>query len=513
MVYDSRQIFNQITDHISRCPIFRRISQFCKQLFEDAPKTTAPTPAQIEPTTPEQSSGALSLELVPRDAHTISRKQISENALKVLYRLNKSGFKAYLVGGGVRDLLLGIEPKDFDVVTNATPEEIKKLFRNCRVVGRRFRLAHIVFGRDVIEVATFRGHHGESNEKVSKANAEGRLLRDNVYGEIDEDAERRDFTVNALYYDISDYSIRSYGGGMADLKAGTLRLIGDPETRYREDPVRMLRAVRFATKLNMGIETVTAAPIKQLAPLLKDIPAARMYEEVLKLFFAGKALANFEQMQEYKLFAPLFPQVAALLKDDPKGTTMKMVQAIMKSTDQRVNEDKPVTPSFFYAALLWYPLRQRAEDIAVESGLTLYDAFFAAMGDVMEQQCQTISIPRRFSTPAKDIWQLQLRFDRSQGTRAFKLMEHPKFRAAYDLLLLRGEVEAGNVAKSAAWWQQFVEADETERLAIARSGSKSPNRNRNATQRRRRPRAPNTDGSAPTSTPKASGAPKAKAAE
>ncbi|MCU7995587.1 polynucleotide adenylyltransferase PcnB [Shewanella glacialipiscicola] len=508
MVYDSRQIFNQITDHISRCPIFRRISQFCKQLFEDAPKTTAPTQAQTEPTTPEQSSGALSLELVPRDAHTVSRKQISENALKVLYRLNKSGFKAYLVGGGVRDLLLGIEPKDFDVVTSATPEEIKKLFRNCRVVGRRFRLAHIVFGRDVIEVATFRGHHGENNEKVSKANAEGRLLRDNVYGEIDEDAERRDFTVNALYYDISDYSIRSYGGGMSDLKAGTLRLIGDPETRYREDPVRMLRAVRFATKLNMTIEPITAAPIKQLAPLLKDIPAARMYEEILKLFFAGKALANFELMQEYKLFEPLFPQVAALLKDDPKGAPMKMLQAIMKSTDQRVNEDKPVTPSFFYAAILWYPLRQRAEDIALESGLTLYDAFFAAMGDVMEQQCQTISIPRRFSTPAKDIWQLQLRFDRSQGTRAFKLMEHPKFRAAYDLLLLRGEVEAGNLAKSAAWWQQFVEADETERLAIARGGSKSPSRNRNATQRRRRPpRAPDADGSAPTS------ASKAKAAE
>ncbi|PWF64106.1 poly(A) polymerase [Shewanella sp. BC20] len=467
--------------------MFRRISQFCKQLFEDAPKTTAPTPAQIEPQTPELTSGGLSLSLVPRDAHSISRKQISENALKVLYRLNKSGFQAYLVGGGVRDLLLGLEPKDFDVVTNATPEEIKKLFRNCRVVGRRFRLAHIVFGRDVIEVATFRGHHGDSNEKISKANAEGRLLRDNVYGEIDEDAERRDFTVNALYYDISDYSIRSYGGGMEDLKAGTLRLIGDPETRYREDPVRMLRAVRFATKLSMAIDEVTAKPIKQLAPLLKDIPAARMYEEVLKLFFAGKAMANFEMMQEYKLFAPLFPQVDAQLKDAPKGPAMKMVQAIMKSTDARVNEDKPVTPSFFYAAILWYPLRQRAEDIAVESGLTLYDAFFAAMGDVIEQQCQTISIPRRFSTPAKDIWQLQLRFDRSQGTRAFKLLEHPKFRAAYDLLLLRGEVEGGNVAKSAAWWQQFVEADETERLNIARSGNKAAgNRNRNSPQRRRR---------------------------
>ncbi len=425
--------------------------------------------------------------LVPRDGHSISRKQISENALKVLYRLNKSGFQAYLVGGGVRDLLLGLDPKDFDIVTNATPEELKKLFRNCRIVGRRFRLAHIVFGREVIEVATFRGHHGESNEKISKANAEGRLLRDNVYGDIDEDAERRDFTVNALYYDISDYSIRSYGGGMDDLKTGTLRLIGDPETRYREDPVRMLRAVRFATKLSMAIDEVTAKPIKQLAPLLKDIPAARMYEEVLKLFFAGKATDNFEMMQEYKLFAPLFPQVDALLKDAPKGSAMKMVQAIMKSTDERVREDKPVTPAFFYAAILWYPLRQRAEDIAVESGLSLYDAFFAAMGDVMEQQCQTISIPRRFSTPAKDIWQLQLRFDRSQGTRAFKLLENPKFRAAYDLLLLRGEAEGGNVAKSAAWWQQFVEADETERLAIAQSGNKaSGNRNRNSTQRRRR---------------------------
>lgn len=487
MVYDSRQIFNRITDHISRCPIFRRISQFCKQLFEDAPKAAAPTQTPAKSPEPIQEGGALSLELVSRDAHSISRRQISENALKVLYRLNKSGFEAYLVGGGVRDLLLGLAPKDFDVVTNATPEEIKKLFRNCRVVGRRFRLAHIVFGRDVIEVATFRGHHSESDDKTSKANAEGRLLRDNVYGGIDEDAERRDFTVNALYYDISDYSIRSYGGGIHDLKAGTLKLIGDPETRYREDPVRMLRAVRFATKLSMAIEPVTAAPIKQLAPLLKDIPAARMYEEVLKLFFAGKALDNFELMQEFRLFAPLFPQVYQQLKDDPKGHAMRMVQAVMASTDQRVSEDKPVTPSFFYAALLWYPLRQRAEDIALESGLTLYDAFFAAMGDVMEQQCQTISIPRRFSTPAKDIWQLQLRFDRSQGSRAFKLMEHPKFRAAYDLLLLRGDVEGGNLAKSAAWWQKFVEADEAERATLARSGNKAGNnRNRNAPQRRRR---------------------------
>ncbi|MDO6618029.1 polynucleotide adenylyltransferase PcnB [Pseudomonadota bacterium] len=432
------------------------------------------------------------LDIVTRDAHTISRRQISENALKVLYRLSKSGYKAYLVGGGVRDILLGMEPKDFDVVTNATPEEIKKLFRNSRLVGRRFRLAHIVFGRDVIEVATFRGHHNENDDKISKSNAEGRLLRDNVYGEIDEDAERRDFTINALYYDISDYSIHSYGGGIHDIDARVIKLIGDPETRYREDPVRMLRAVRFATKLDMTIEPVTAAPIKELAPLLKDIPAARMYEEVLKLFFAGKAEANYNMMQDFGLFAPLFPQIAALIKEQPSGNTAKMLTAVMASTDLRVSQDKPVTPAFFYAALLWYPLKQRADDIALESGLSHYDAHVAAMGDVMEQQCRTISIPRRFSTPAKDIWQLQLRLERSQGTRAFKLLEHPKFRAAYDLLLLRGEAEAGNIGKIANWWQSFVEADEQQRTDIAKSGNKNgPSRNRNAQQRkRRRPNKP-----------------------
>ncbi|MCT8987691.1 polynucleotide adenylyltransferase PcnB [Shewanella phaeophyticola] len=422
-----------------------------------------------------------------RDGHSISRRQISENALKVLYRLNKSGYKAYLVGGGVRDILLGLQPKDFDVVTNATPEDIKKLFRNCRLVGRRFRLAHIVFGRDVIEVATFRGHHGETDDKISKSNAEGRLLRDNVYGEIDEDAERRDFTINALYYDISDYSIRSYGGGISDLHSRTIKLIGDPETRYREDPVRMLRAVRFATKLDMQIDATTAEPINALAPLLSDIPAARMYEEVLKLFFAGKAQANYQMMQDFGLFAPLFPQVSALISESPKGHTAKMLDAVMRNTDLRVSQDKPVTPAFFYAAILWYPLKQRADDIAIESGLTHYDAHVAAMGDVMEQQCRTISIPRRFSTPAKDIWQLQLRLERSQGTRAFKLLENPKFRAAYDLLLLRGEAEAGNTAKIAAWWKSFVEADEAERGDIAKSVNKSSNsRNRNAPQRKRR---------------------------
>ena len=408
----------------------------------------------------------------------------------MLYRLHKSGFKAYLVGGGVRDLLLGQEPKDFDVVTNATPEEIKRLFRNCRLVGRRFRLAHIVFGRDIIEVATFRGHHDTSNEKISKSNAQGRLLRDNVYGGIDEDAERRDFTVNALYYDISDFAIHSYAGGIHDLEKGVLRLIGDPDTRYREDPVRMLRAVRFATKLDMQIDAVTAAPIKQLAPLLKDIPAARMYEEVLKLFFAGHAEQNFDMMQEYGLFAPLFPAIQAQLDEYPKGACAKMMHAVMRSTDERVKADRPITPAFFYAAILWYPLRQRADEIASESGLTINDAYYAAMGDIMEQQCRTISVPRRFSTPAKDIWQLQLRLERSLNTRAFKMAEHPKFRAAFDLLQLRAEVEGGSLEKTATWWNNFLNADEENRSKIVRSGprgnSRNNNGNRNRTGNRRR---------------------------
>ncbi|CAM4058787.1 polynucleotide adenylyltransferase PcnB [Shewanella aquimarina] len=480
MSYDSGLILTLTQDPSSRCPIFRRISQFCKQLFEDNQNTTESTPE------------GLSLEIVARKHHAISRKHISENAIKVLYRLHKSGFKAYLVGGGVRDILLGLEPKDFDVVTNATPEEIKKLFRNCRLVGRRFRLAHIVFGRDVIEVATLRGHHVDSGEKISKINAEGRLLRDNVYGTIDEDAERRDFTVNALYYDISDFSIHSYGGGLQDLESRTLRLIGDPQKRYREDPVRMLRAVRFATKLGMNIDKAAAEPIPELAPLLKDIPAARMYEEVLKLFFAGQAQNNYVMMRDFGLFAPLFPLVDNLLEEDPKGPSHKMIKAIMRNTDERVQQDKSVTPAFFYAAMLWYPLSQRADDIALESGLSQYDAFYAAMGDVMEQQCRTISIPRRFSTPAKDIWQLQLRFERNQGTRAFKFIEHPKFRAAYDLLLLRAEAEGGNLAKTAAWWKSFVEGSEEQRSVIARSTNKG-SRNRNNRRRRSPKKTPKAE--------------------
>ncbi|RLV60227.1 polynucleotide adenylyltransferase PcnB [Parashewanella curva] len=465
--------------------MFRRISQFCKQLFEQ------PTATQDQVV---NNDNGLDLQVIPRKSHNISRRQISENALKVLYRLHKSGFDAYLVGGGVRDILLGLEPKDFDVVTNAKPEEIRKLFRNCRLVGRRFRLAHIVFGRDVIEVATLRGHHKQTNDKISKSNAEGRLLRDNVYGTIDEDAERRDFTVNALYYDISDFSIHSYGGGIQDIEQGAIRMIGDPETRYREDPVRMIRAVRFATKLDMKIAPETAAPIKTLAPLLGDIPAARMFEEVSKLFFNGKAVQNYHLLYDFGLFQPLFPQVVRGMDDESDPTLRKMVELIFRNTDRRIEQGKTVTPAYFYAAILWYPLQQKALDIMTEGGLSHYDAFVAAMGDVMEQQCRSIGIPRRFSTVSKEIWQLQLRLEKNQGTRAFKLIEHPKFRAAYDLLLMRGEVESGKVNQLAKWWRSFVDASDEERTDIARQANKANNRNRNGSKRRRRaPRKPRNE--------------------
>ncbi len=386
------------------------------------------------------------------------------------------------MGGGVRDLLLGLAPKDFDIATNATPEQIKRLFRNCRLVGRRFRLAHILFGREVIEVATLRGHHSDGDNKTAKANNSGRLLRDNVYGTIDQDAERRDFTVNALYYDISDFSVRSYGGGLKDLQSRTLRLIGDPEQRYKEDPVRMLRAVRFATKLGMTIDAATLAPIKKLSPLLSDIPAARLHEEVLKLFFHGHANSNLDMLHQLGLFKSLMPVIDGAIAENKNHITARMTYKVMQATDDRINADKSVTTAFFYAALFWYPLTRRAEDISNESGLSRYDAYLAAMGDVLEQQCRCVAVPRRHTALTKDIWQLQLRLERSTNGRAFKLFELPKFRAAYDLLLMRAELEGERTQTLANWWREFVDGDENSRKALIKRSDKG------SKPRRRRPR-------------------------
>ncbi|WP_206744420.1 polynucleotide adenylyltransferase PcnB [Salinivibrio sp. IB282] len=431
----------------------------------------------------------LKLEVIPRKAHGISRKGISENALKVLYRLHKAGFEAYLVGGGVRDLLLGREPKDFDIATDATPDEVKKLFRNCRLIGRRFRLAHILFGRDVIEVATFRGHHGKGEKDKQTARSEdGMLLRDNVYGTIDEDAQRRDFTVNGLYYNIADFSIRDYAGGLDDLNNRVIRLIGDPETRYREDPVRMLRAVRFAVKLDMTINSATAAPIIELAPLLQDIPAARMFEESLKLLQSGQGVATYQMLREYNLFQQLFPAVAAHFTETQTSQTEQMLEQVLRSTDKRVVNEQRINPAFLFAAMLWYPLVTRAEEMAFESGLSYYDAFMVAASDIVDEQVKTIAIPRRFTAMIREVWQLQMRMTRRTGARAFKTLDEKKFRAAFDLLEMRGAVEGEETEALCAWWRDFQRADQSGRQKMVRAINKAHN-TRKPKSRRRKPQS------------------------
>ena len=429
----------------------------------------------------------LSATIIPRAQHPISRDDVSENALKVLYRLHNAGYQAYLVGGCVRDILLGKHPKDFDVTTNATPEQIKGLFRNCRLIGRRFRLAHIVYGREIIEVATFRGHHQDCEEEneqesnLSKQSDHGQLLRDNVFGTIEEDAQRRDFTINAMYYNIADFSISDFAGGMAAIKAKEIALIGDPAVRYREDPVRMLRAVRFAVKLNMRISDKSAKPILELAPLLANIPAARLFEEILKLLLSGQGLDTFRMLCKYHLFEPLFPQLAPLLNDQ-NSREVRLVEQVLMNTDNRINTGQRVTPAFIFAAFLWYPLEERCQQLMVEGGLTHFDAFNLAMNDVLQKQIQRIMIPKRFSIPIREIWQLQTRMSKRFGRRAYQMLEHPKFRAAYDFLLVRGDVEGGAILELAEWWTEFQTEDENLRKTMLQTlrnaEGASPSRNR-----------------------------------
>ena len=436
---------------------------------------------------------------IPRAEHGVSRDDISENALKVLYRLNSAGFQSYLVGGCVRDLMIGLKPKDFDVVTNATPEQIKGLFKNCRLIGRRFRLAHIVFGREIIEVATFRGHHaddhdGDKKTALGKQDEHGQLVRDNVFGSIEEDAERRDFTFNAMYYSVADFTVTDFANGIDAIKKREVRLIGDPETRYREDPVRMLRAVRFAAKLGMRIDKSAAAPIKSLAHLLGNIPPARLFEETLKLFLSGQGEATFLMLHEYGLIAPLFPQLDSLLKD-PDSREMQFILKVLRNTDDRINNDQRVTPAFLYAALLWYPLEEYSQKLMAESGLNSHDAVNIAMGEVISRQTQRIMIPKRFSTVIRDIWILQQRLPKRFGRRAFQLLTHPKFRAGYDFLLVRGQVEGGKLLELAEWWTQFQHADNNKQKGMLNSlrkkegGSDKPRRRRRSNSPKKAPDA------------------------
>ena len=404
------------------------------------------------PATPQAADAPAVFPLViPREAHPISRRNISSAALKVLYGLRDAGFKGYLVGGAVRDLLAGRQPKDFDVATDATPEQVRDTFRNCRLIGRRFRLAHVVYGREIIEVATFRANDDDGSGDRETEDG-GRLLRDNVYGTIEEDAVRRDFTANALYYAIEDFSVRDYVGGHADVQARRLKLIGDPVKRYREDPVRMLRAVRLAAKLDFSIDESAAAPMAELSPLLAGAAPARLFDESLKLFLAGHGEASFLGLERQHLLPALLPETAEALRTNRSGSLRAMVLDGLRSTDRRIEEDKPVTPAFLYAVLLW-PAYCRELARLQAQGLDPVVAQQRAADRVTLHQAQRIALPRRFSLPMQEIWMLQPRFSLRQMKRVHRTLAHPRFRAAFDFLELRAKV-APELAADLLFWRE-----------------------------------------------------------
>ena len=419
--------------------------------------------------------------IIPQKQHQISRDAISHNALKVLLRLNEAGYEAYLVGGGVRDLLLGEKPKDFDVATNAKPEEVKRLFRNCRLIGRRFRLAHILYGRDVIEVATFRGpHEGKAPHQANKNN-EGRILRDNVFGSLEEDAVRRDFTVNALYYNIRDDSIVDFTGGMLDLKHKVLRMIGDVDTRYREDPVRMLRAVRFAAKLDFSIEKQAHTLIFELAYLLDNIPLARLFDETIKLFQGGYGLKCFQQLREYSLFQLLLPMTEKSVK-----TSSAMIEQALKNTDERVASGKSVNPAFFFSVLLWHPMLEFRKNF-LDKDMHEMEALLNASREVLARQQAHLTIPKRFALMIKEIWHMQPQLQHPTQKRAMRTLGNKRFRAAYDFLLLRCSVGETELTPLCEWWTEIQTKPLAEQEAMCESLSAHGKKQRKRRPKRRKP--------------------------
>ncbi len=412
-----------------------------------------------------------------------------------MYRLKEAGYQAFLVGGAVRDLLLGIQPKDFDVATNAHPDQVKQLFRNCRLIGRRFHLAHVRYGYEIIEVATFRAAHTPIDEDNSVdegghrvLDARGRILRDNLYGTIEEDVWRRDFTANALYYNIEDFSVWDYVGGVADARARILRLIGDPETRYREDPVRMLRAIRFAAKLGFEIHPDTATPISKLAWMLDGVPPARLFDEVNKLFLSGSAENAFDLLVRYGLLEHLFPDVANALNEQSDSAAAKLLRLGLAGTDERLLADKSVTPTFLFAVLLWPAISRAYQRLNPQPGSEFQQMTLACEQATARQQSR-IAVPKRFTLPMREIISMQPRFNARSGRRALRLLDHPRFRAAYDFLLLRaasGEVEQ----ELADWWTEIQSLPAEERIARveqrpAGQGAAAP---RSSSRRRRRRR-------------------------
>ncbi len=479
----------------------------------------------------------------PADQLGINPRAIPNYATRVTHTLQQAGYKAYVVGGAVRDLLVGKEPKDFDVATDATPEQVQSLFRRSRIIGRRFQIVHVGFGDQIVEVSTFRALAGTSEPEPAapeagesggqqaerhargdqalgtrrerrtrevlpvaqtrSADESGRLLRDNIFGEQHEDAARRDFTINAMFYDPSTQTVLDYHGGVGDVKAKRLRIIGHPETRFREDPVRMLRAVRFAAKLGFEIDDATRAPIADCAELIDGVPKARLFDEILKLLFCGHAKAAIERLRAEGLHHGLLPLLDTIL-DTPDGE--RFITTALASTDARIQADKPASPGFLFAALLW-PQVRRLWKQREAGGMPTLPALFAAADDVLAAQTENLAIQRRFVADMKEIWALQPRFDKRLGRSPFRLLEQPRFRAGYDFLVLRaqsGEVEA----ELAQWWDEFAQADHEARETLIAGVVSTPG-DAPAKKRRRRRKKPANGGAetaAPASEPAAGAA-------
>ena len=452
------------------------IKKLIKRILGVKQKTNSHTPVVLGP-----------------NEHGIDPQLLSHNAVRVTQTLQEAGFKAFIVGGAVRDLLLGVKPKDFDVATNATPEQVKRLFRRAFIIGKRFQIVHVMFGQELIEVTTFRGASSEGAPK----DEHGRVLRDSTFGEQHEDAARRDFTINAMYYDPATRSVLDYHNGIADIRSRTLRIIGAPEARFREDPVRLLRVVRFAAKLGFVIDPSTREPIQIMAPLINNVPAARVFDEMLKLLLSGHALACLQQLRKEGLHHGLLPLLDVVL-EQPLGE--KFVTLALAGTDERVRQGKGVSPGFLFASLLWHQALEKWNAYQA-AGEYPIPALHMAADDVLEAQTEKLALQRRIATDMRDIWAMQPRFERRTGKSPYKLLEHPRMRAGYDFLLLR--CESGEIdPEIGEWWTAFIAADGEGRAELLTRKPKAESESHAPKKRRRRGgRNKQKAGSAPASAP------------